>query len=148
MVCGLDSEYTLTRLAKWYQDAQYYVDDSEVIFGLVGTRSDIAESKREVTNEMLKQFGTHFTISPMHVFEVSSKTGEGVDAMLNTVCRAVIERFEKDRHHNVEQPCEKVFQNSLYKVIHTPIIIARSNVFFRFSSVQLQYQNVHILIIG
>ena len=94
MACSLDSEYTLTRLAKWHQEAQYYIDETEVTFAVVATKCDLPESEREVSQEMLQQFASHFAISQTYVFEVSSKTGQGVIPMLDALCEAVVRRFE------------------------------------------------------
>ena len=52
-VCSLDSEYFLTRLAKWYTEAQYYVEDPNVIYALAATKSDLPTSRREVTRDAL-----------------------------------------------------------------------------------------------
>ena len=114
MVCSLDSEYTLTRLAKWHQEAQYYIDDSQVVYALVGTKSDLSESQREVTSEMLQQFGSHYAVSQTCVFEVSAKTGEGVEPMINLLCEAVIEQFERGTGTTVDRHGEKtVMYNSV-----------------------------------
>ncbi len=95
LVCSLDSEYTLTRLAKWHQEAQYYVDESEVIYALVATKSDLEEVEREVSREMLLGFSSHYGVEEARVFEISSKTGEGVDDMLQTLAETVVEQFER-----------------------------------------------------
>lgn len=108
MVCSLDSEYTLTRLAKWHQEAQYYIDDSDVVYALVGTKSDLFESQREVTSDMLQQFGSHYAVSQTCMFEVSAKTGQGVEPMINTLCEAVIEQFERGTGTTLDRHSEKI----------------------------------------
>ena len=95
LVCSLDSEYFLTRLAKWYIEAQYYVEDPNVIYALAATKSDLPTARREVTRDALLEFAEHYNIREEHVFEVSAATGEGVDDMLTHLCEAVIERFTR-----------------------------------------------------
>ena len=95
LVCSLDSEYTLTRLAKWHQEAQHYVNEPEVIYAVVATKSDLHEVEREVSRGMLLGFSSHYGVEEARVFEISSKTGEGVDNMLQTLAEAVVEQFER-----------------------------------------------------
>ncbi len=95
LVCSLDSEYTLTRLAKWCQEAQYYVDETDVVYAVVATKSDLPEDEREVSREMLLGFSSHYGVDDSRVFEVSSKTGEGVDEVLHILTEIVVERFER-----------------------------------------------------
>lgn len=107
LVCSLDNEYFLTRLAKWYTEAQYYVEDPNVIYALAATKSDLPSTRREVTREALLEFAEHYNIREEHVFEVSSATGEGVDEMLSCLCEAVVERFVRGSsappgHNNCE----------------------------------------------
>lgn len=93
LLCSLDSEFTLTRLTKWHAEAQYYIDHSEIVFAVVGTKSDLPETEREVTSEMLHAFARHVNIPLEFVFEVSSQTGEGVEELLTSLCDAVIKQF-------------------------------------------------------
>ena len=107
LVCSLDNEYFLTRLAKWYTEAQYYVEDPNVIYALAATKCDLPSTRREVTREALLEFAEHYNIREEHVFEVSSATGEGVDEMLSCLCEAVVERFVRGSsaplgHNNCE----------------------------------------------
>ena len=95
MVCSLDSEYTLTRLTKWYAEAQHYMDDSDVIYAVVGMKSDLAENEREVTLDMMNGFAAHCNVGRRHVFEVSAKTGEGVNSMLKVLCDAVVDQYRR-----------------------------------------------------
>lgn len=96
LVCSLDSEYTLTRLAKWHQEAQYYVNETEVIYAIAATKSDLSNDEKEVNEETLIRFSEHYEIGRMFVFEVSSKTGAGIDTMLGYLAETVVERFEKE----------------------------------------------------
>lgn len=90
LVCSLDSEHTLTCLTKWHAEAQYYIDDSNIIYAVVGTKSDLHQTEREITFEMLQSFAGHLNIPLENVFEVSASTGEGVDEMLTALCEAVV----------------------------------------------------------
>lgn len=93
LVCSLDSEFTLTRLTKWHAEAQYYIDNSEITFALVGTKSDLLETEREVSMDMLYGFARHVNIPLDFVFEVSSQSGSGVEELLTSLCDAVVGRF-------------------------------------------------------
>ena len=93
LVCSLDNEYFLTRLSKWFTEAQYYVDDPRVVYAIAAMKSDLPPARREVTREALLEFAEHYNIREELVFEVSAMTGEGVEEMLLTLCEAVIEQF-------------------------------------------------------
>ena len=93
LVCSLDNEYFLTRLSKWYTEAQYYVEDPNVLYAVAAMKSDLPSSRREVTRDALLEFAQHYGIREDHVFEVSAVTGEGVDEMLTSLCEAVVEQF-------------------------------------------------------
>ena len=111
LVCSLDNEYFLTRLSKWYTEAQYYVEDPNVIYAVVAMKSDLPPVRREVTRQALLDFARHYSISEDHVFEVSALTGEGVDEMLLSLCEAVIEQFQRGSiaHYGLEQMnCKKL----------------------------------------
>lgn len=95
LVCCLDNEYFLTRLSKWYLEAQYYVEDPNVIYAVAAMKSDLPPVRREVSREALLEFAGHYNIKDEHVFEVSAMTGEGVDEMLNSLCEAAIEQFRR-----------------------------------------------------
>ena len=90
LICSLDNEDSLTRLTKWYAEAQYYIDNSKVIFAVVGMKSDLSETQREVSEDMLYDFARHFK---KFIFEVSARTGSGVDEMLRYLCQSVIETY-------------------------------------------------------
>ena len=93
LVCSLDSEFTLARLTKWHAEAQYYIDNSEIQYALVGTKSDLPETEREVSLDMLHSLAQHLSIPLEHVYEVSSQTGEGVEHMITSLCNAVMMQF-------------------------------------------------------
>lgn len=93
LVCSLDSEHTLTCLNKWHAEAQYYIDSSNIIYAIVGTKSDLPDTEREVTTDMLHNFASHLNIPEEYVLEASSATGEGVEEVINTLCGAIVQRF-------------------------------------------------------
>ena len=95
MVCSLDSEFSLNKLTKWYGEAQFYLDDPDVLFAVVGLKSDLPEHEREVTADMLYAFADHYNISKTCVFEVSARTGAGVKNMLKALCAATIEQYQR-----------------------------------------------------
>jgi len=97
LVCSLDNEYTLARLTKWHAEAQYYIDDSEILYAVVGTKSDLPETEREVSRDMLHSFAQHLAIPLQHVYEVSSQTGEGVELMLTALCNTIVNQFHQPR---------------------------------------------------
>ena len=111
MVCSLDKEYTLTKLTKWFAEAQHYKDDTDVIYAVVGMKSDLAENEREVTPDMLNGFAAHCHVSKKYVFEVSAKTGDGVNSMLNVLCTAVVDQYRRTPSAKGRIVCS-VLQNS------------------------------------
>ena len=93
LTCSLDSEHTLTRLSKWHSEAQYYIDSTNIIYAVVGTKCDLSENDREVAMDSLHSFAEHLGIPLKYVFEVSSLTGEGVEKMISDLCDAVVSQF-------------------------------------------------------
>ena len=92
LVCSLDDEVTLTRLTKWYRDSQYYVDEHDTIYAVCGLKSDLQDHRKEVTLEMMQQFARHVEFPENCVFEVSAKTGEGINNMLTTIAPLLSKR--------------------------------------------------------
>ena len=95
MVCSFDSEFTLNRLTKWHGEAQYYLDDPDVLYGLVAMKSDLPEHEREVTLDMLNGLAAHINISKTCVFEVSARTGAGIKNMLKVLCTTAIDQYQR-----------------------------------------------------
>lgn len=93
LVCSLDSEHTLTSLTKWHAEAQYYIDNSDIIYAVLATKSDLPETDKEVTLEMLQNFASHLHIPVECVFEASALSGEGVEEMIDALCETVILQF-------------------------------------------------------
>ena len=107
LVCSLDDEVTLTRLTKWYRDSQYYVDEREVIYAVCGLKSDLHDSQKEITLEMMQTFARHVEFPESCVFEVSAKTGEGVGDMLTTICSTAMDKMRRCNSH-CKQQCKKI----------------------------------------
>lgn len=100
MVCSADSEFTLTKLSKWYSEAKTYIDDSKVTYALCITKSDLPEKDREVKRTEIENFARHCGIHQNHIFEVSARTGDKVQHMIKALCNAVIESYQNDQHLN------------------------------------------------
>jgi len=79
MVCSLDSEFTLTRLTNGTRRPSTTLMMLTLSMQWWGMKSDLAEHEREVTSDMLNGFAAHYNIGQNHVFEVSARTGKGVD---------------------------------------------------------------------
>ena len=94
LVCSLDSEHTLTCLTKWHAEAQYYTDTADIIYAVVATKSDLPETEREVTTELLHNFAGHLGVDLKCVFEVSSLTGEGIQEVISHICGEVIKLYD------------------------------------------------------
>ena len=97
LVCSLDDETSLNRLAKWYQDAQHYINDTDVLYAVCGTKSDLQSHERDVTMDMMHNFADHMEILQSCVFEISSKTGSEVKNMLKRLCSMTIERMVQQK---------------------------------------------------
>ena len=96
LVCSLDDEVTLNRLTKWYQEAQHYIDDPDVLYAVCGVKSDLQAHEKEITVQMMKSFAQHMGFSQNCVFEVSSKTGAEVKNMLRTLCTVAVEQVQRN----------------------------------------------------
>jgi GTPase SAR1 family protein len=96
LVCSLDDEVTLTRLTKWYRDSLYYVDEHDIVYAVCGLKCDLPDYRKEVTLEMMQRFARHVEFPEGCVFEVSAKTGEGVDNMLVTLCSTAVDRIRRN----------------------------------------------------
>ena len=92
LVCSLDDELTLTRLTKWYQGSQYYIDKRETIYAVCGVKSDLPDHQKEITLATMQLFAKHVEFPENCVFEVSAKTGAGINDMLRTVCSTAVEK--------------------------------------------------------
>ena len=97
LVCSLDDEISLTRLTRWYQDSQCYINKHEAIYAVCGLKDDLPDHQKEVTLTMMERFADHVGFSSESVFQVSAKTGAGIDDMLKAVCAQAMEKF---RHNS------------------------------------------------
>lgn len=113
LVCSLDDEGSLNRLNTWYRESKYYIHEHETIYAVCGIKSDLSMHEREVTLEMMQSFARHIELPESCVFEVSAKTGFGVDDMLKTACSVALEKFGEGLQ---QQPCES--QNIINIILH------------------------------
>ena len=96
-VCDVTNKDSFDKLKSWLNDAQANVStETEMI--IVGNKIDLIE-KRKVKFETLKEFGDKHNID---VFEVSAKTGEGVEDIFSNLTKKL---FEK-KHIGVVLPGE------------------------------------------
>jgi small GTP-binding protein len=97
LVCDVTNKDSFDKLKTWLNDAQMNVStETEMI--IVGNKIDLIE-KRKVKFETLKEFGDKHNID---VFEVSAKTGEGVEDIFSNLTKKL---FEK-KHIGVVLPGE------------------------------------------
>ena len=97
LVCDVTNKDSFDKLKTWLNDAQINVStETEMI--IVGNKIDLIE-KRKVKFETLKEFGDKHNID---VFEVSAKTGEGVEDIFSNLTKKL---FEK-KHIGVVLPGE------------------------------------------
>lgn len=96
LVCSADSGITLTKLSKWYGEANTYIDDTVVTYALCITKSDIPDDEKEITRGEIDSFAEHCHIQQRHIFEVSAKTGDRVLHMIKHLCGAVVDSYQGD----------------------------------------------------
>ena len=97
LVYDVTNKDSFVKLKIWLNDAQMNVStETEMI--IVGNKIDLIE-KRQVKFETLKEFGDKHNID---VFEVSAKTGEGVEDIFSNLTKKL---FEK-KHIGVVLPGE------------------------------------------
>ncbi|GFQ90346.1 ras-related protein Rab-19 [Trichonephila clavata] len=101
LVFSCDEPDTLTSLSQWVGDADNFADNSLKI--LIGNKIDL---KCSTAQDKVNAFAHHHDCDI--VFNVSAKTGEGVNEMFKTVAKKLIQQnnqqlkkqplFEKDVH--------------------------------------------------
>lgn len=89
LVCSMDNEFSLTRLTFWLEEAKLYCNEQRILFAVVGTKSDLPEQQREVTDDTLSAFAVHHRL-PLYL--VSAKTGDGIDNMLKKVAQRIVDQ--------------------------------------------------------
>ena len=86
-VCDVTNKDSFDKLKSWLIDAQVNVStETEMI--IVGNKIDLTE-KRQVKFEKLKEFGDKHNIE---VFEISAKTGEGVDDIFSILTKRLFQK--------------------------------------------------------
>ena len=130
LVCSLDDELSLNRLAKWQQEAQHYINDPEVLYAVCGTKSDLQTHEREVTTDMMHSFADHMEILQSCVFEISSKTGSEVKNMLKSLCSMTIERMMQQNTLEENSELEAILGIMLYIVDICSKLIVYTNTFY------------------
>ena len=85
-VCDVTNKETFNKLKFWFTETQDKITpDTEMI--IVGNKIDLIE-KRVVKLEALKELGKKFNID---VFEVSAKTGEGVEEIFISLTKKLLQ---------------------------------------------------------
>lgn len=89
LVCSMDNEFSLTRLTFWLEEAKLYCNEQRILFAVVGTKSDLPDQQREVTDDTLSAFAIHHRL-PLYL--VSAKTGDGIENMLKKVAQRIVDQ--------------------------------------------------------
>ena len=91
MIVGFDvtRRETMNACARWIEELRTNVPDCVVV--AVGNKIDLVD-KRVISTEEAR---AHFEEKGVPYFETSAKTGEGVNELLDTMVRMIIERNTK-----------------------------------------------------
>lgn len=93
LVYAIDSDISFNALGKWVGDARFYLEESQrpprMVFAMVGIKSDIPQSEREVKPDDVKRAAQYFNIPLDCCFEVSNVTGDGVSDMMKELAQKV-----------------------------------------------------------
>ena len=84
LVYSTDDSDTFDSLTGWSENAISARVGGQTLFVLVGNKSDLA-SDRQVEKSRALQYAKNIDVDEDMVFEVSARTGEGFDAMLNAI---------------------------------------------------------------
>ena len=93
LVYALDSPVSLTSLNAWFEDANDYLalkaqhSAAQPVYALVGVKSDIPLSDREVKPEDIDRAAKHFGIPEDCCFQVSNISGDGIAKMVQTLAQ-------------------------------------------------------------
>ncbi len=93
-VYDINNRDSFDSLSHWEDEALQKTitrNNTEILMALVGNKLDLADDERQVTRSRALQFAENFFIPEHLIFEVSAKTGEGVEQMFNTIGRAMIQ---------------------------------------------------------
>ena len=84
LVYSTDDSDTFDSLTGWSENAISARVGGQTLFVLVGNKSDLA-SDRQVEKSRALQYAKNIDVDEDMVFEVSARTGEGFDAMMNAI---------------------------------------------------------------
>ena len=84
LVYSIDDSDTFDSLTGWSENAISARVGGETLFVLVGNKLDLA-GERKVQKSRAVTYASNIDIDADMVFEVSALTGEGVEAMFNTI---------------------------------------------------------------
>ena len=89
-VYDITSKDSFTGIPKWVDEVKKQTDKNTK-FLLVGNKYDLAEERRTVTEEEAKQYAEN---NGMKFFEVSAKTGDGINDMFNYIISELLKEKE------------------------------------------------------
>lgn len=96
MICyDQTSTESFANVKRWYEEIERYAYDTTKKI-LVGTKSDLVGQKKVSTNDAIALANEH----KINYHSVSSKTGEGIDALFADICKMLITNQEpiKPKH--------------------------------------------------
>lgn len=96
---------TLNRLQLWYEDANLYCREEQgavtTKYFLVGNKIDCGPSEIEVKPQAALGFAQRTGLPENHVFNVSAKTGKGLEDFLKNIALILSETSEPTQPKNV-----------------------------------------------
>ena len=88
-VYDITSKDSFNNISKWVDEVK--IQNKDAKFLLVGNKYDLAEERRTVTEEEAKQYAEN---NGMKFFEVSAKTGDGINDMFNYIISELLKEKE------------------------------------------------------
>ena len=88
-VYDITSKDSFNNISKWVDEVK--IQNKDAKFLLVGNKYDLAEERRAVTEEEAKQYAEN---NGMKFFEVSAKTGDGINDMFNYIISELLKEKE------------------------------------------------------
>lgn len=92
LVYSVDSSDSFSDLDTWYQSVQDNAPQNITVI-LVGNKSDVDSSERQVTTEQGEEYARRMG---MHFYEVSAKSGAGIDELFEEAPKYYLEAYPKD----------------------------------------------------
>ena len=89
-VYAINNRNSFNSIPKWVDEVKKQTDKNTK-FLLVGNKYDLAEERRTVTEEEAKQYAEN---NGMKFFEVSAKTGDGINDMFNYIISELLKEKE------------------------------------------------------